>query len=373
MLPQISQKITDSKSILLVVPSEADWAAIYYAVALSLSYPDKEIAILNNDLFFNTVLISKLEGYKYTPMNTGQGSKFSIVIDKTNLQIKQSDINETEQSIKLSFESGTNTLPGFDSIKINRDAFCQELCIVIQSSNYKPQNNYKKIISGFEPKQILEIIVGEGRECGQILALNAPSTNQDSDNVSLSVLELLTISIINQTIGLSTALGSDTFIFISNAIEKGIDYQKCYSIAQENYNQTSFSIIKQSINGMKELEEGIYSSIIEDSQNILNINTNLKPIFSNLGDCKIAILIIARNIYRHIYIVNKSSSHTILGIKDKFNGVGDNNYIYFKSKKDSELLERIIKELLFVNTNTIEDLNTDGPRFTQGLNIGQEC
>jgi hypothetical protein len=379
MFSKIKQRIDESKSILLIIPSEADWAAIYYSVAFSLAFPEKDISILNNDLFYNKLLINKLSSYKYKSLNTCLGNKFSITIDKSSLQIKESSIDQTDQMIKLSFESITNSLPGRDSFRIEREAFNQDLCIVLQSNTYQTQNNYKNIINGFDENHNLNIQAGEGGEHGQILALNALETILNIPDAPM-VYELLTISILIQTVGLSTIPSIEILSFISLAIEKGIDYRKCYTIAQDNYNQDNFSIIKQAVDGVKEIEEGIYSSIINDSENLLNINNNLKPIFSTLEDCAVGVLIISRNIYKHVYIINKSDKYSLISIKNKFNGVGDNNYLYFKSKNNAETLELTIKEMLIekgevsnVSNTTINDLPENGPRFTQGLNIKQEC
>ena len=220
----LAQQINRAASVLIVIPTDIDFAAIYAGVAMGQAIKNKPVTILNDAVTTNKLLIYKLKNFKFNALHTRATRSFTLVINKETNKIKRSFIDETDEKISLSLETEAGEINPGTLVEFKQSKIDQDFVIILVGSEEKMPLKYSRILDKQPPEKTIYI------SRNQLWAEKVISFFDKIvfDEFSLTIL---LASLITQTRGLASFVNGFTLELVKQLISYGANYNDAFNVA----------------------------------------------------------------------------------------------------------------------------------------------
>lgn len=368
----LTQKINSAASVLIIIPTDTDFATIYAGIVMGQAVRNKPVTILNDAVTTNKLLIYKLKNFTFTALHTRALRSFTLTINKESNNVKKSFIDETDEKITLSLETVDGEYDPAHLIELKQSKIDQELVIVLGRQETKFPDKYSRIIQKQPPEKVVyysSLSTWAGSVFGSF-------DIKQFDEFSLT---LLLASFITETRFLKTNINPSNLDFIKQLLIAGASYSDAFNVATSFVNSDDVGFIIQEVTNSKNMGGGIYYSHVIDINNLYAIKPPYLPSMVHFADCKICFTIISKKNINTVFVVNNKDRFNLESIKTEYDVEGDNTYLYFNSNKETKELEQdLMKRLIQITTNgvgntqimassALDETGHESNKFTQGL------
>jgi hypothetical protein len=367
--------LSSTNKILLIVPSDKDYAAIYTAISLATSFQNssdnkfKSCFVLSDALAQDKLLINNLNHIKYKPLHSKSFQLFSINIDKSRFNLQNLLVDESQDKVSISFEAENSDLDLKEIISVRPPLTSFDMIISLSTEYIHQQQKYLNIINqigenklfkisskyiGLETKEIFE---KHGYELDNSLIIKSlAESNTPANIINNHKLMKFLYNNLNDVYGIQDAL-----------------------ISSERLTTDDIQLINLADSTYQSLGNGIYCSIISDPTNILKIPRYLHSKFFDLHDCTLAFIIIERHKANYVFV--KVPDENFIDKLPQPNNIElIKDCIIFKSTSSvndikQELIRTFIKQTItsekevtnFIYEPKGEGIVEESHKFTQGL------
>ena len=340
----LARKINSANSILLVIPTDIDFAMIYAGIAMGQAIKNKPVTILNDAVTTNKLLIYKLKNFRFNALHTRATRSFTLIINKLANRIKQTFIDESDEKINLCFETETGDFDPKSFIELKQSKIDQDLIIILNSKESPMPNKYAMAVGKQAEEKIVNFTSNKFWADTVLSSFDRFSFNEFS-------LTLRLASLMTETRFLRSNVTAETLDLMKQLISLGADYNDAFNVATAYINGEEAGFSGSEMLNAKNMGDGIYFSHVIDTDNLYPIKPPYLPLIAYFADCKICFTIITKKNFNTVFIVNKKDRFSLNLIRQQYGGIGDNNYLYFKSEVEAKELEQDLMRKIITITN----------------------
>jgi hypothetical protein len=371
----LTRKIDEARSILIVVPSDIDVAAAYYALAIASACQDKFVTLVSDGINKVRSLAIQAAQLNINPMTTKAIRSYVLTLKKSSNTINDVYIDETPERLSLSFRSAQIGLDLTQILDLKAPKIDQDLLIVVQSNNYTPSKKYRQIIESFTPEK-RNTLVAETSQDSEIFGRRVLNIvkNIKAEITNSEIYNSLLMGVITQSHNFFQQ-SREALTHANELLLNGANYQTVASRLNTINSTEEVLFLNLIQTNIHELSSNIYLSQIDETSDRVGLTLSSMTHIVIPEHCNTLIILLSGIKGNRIFVINLNNSISFSGLIKKYNAVGDNHMFYFASKANrndllNELSQHMINpyELHEMTKAEIELMPLEAPRFTQGLN-----